>query len=185
MLAKINKPRIVRSKSVPGYDNKRELRPAQVESPYRKGEMEVRVRNTRESQLSAMHQRGTIDDAQLMAGQWVRQNFEAQTIGLRISDPGRVVVDTSGEADGTVPDRALDAGTALSLARAELGALGWPVVEMVCGEGLSLTDAAYRLHGEATDRTRGFTGHLLRAALDVLAVYLGYATKMPSRKKTR
>jgi len=169
-------------KSIPGFADKRELRLATVDSPYRKGEAEEVVRNIRESSLTAMHARGQIDDAQLRAGEWVRAKSEVSQIGLRVSDPSRIIVDTSGIPD-PLPDRASEASMALSLAARHLGAVGWPVIDMVCGAGYTIEGATKRLFRERLSRSRqAFVGQLLRESLDKLAIFLGYASPDKSKK---
>ena len=88
-------------------------------------------------------------------------------------DPSREPVDTSGIAD-PIPDRMIAANQRLASARAELGVKGFRVVELVCGQGWSIREAA----GTTQSRQRiEETGMLLRVSLDALAEWLGYATR--------
>lgn len=163
---------------VVGFDDKRELVPDSVEDPYDKTRLSV-VRNIRESSLTAMRARGHIDDAQLKAGEWFRAKYEKMRMGSMAIDPSYEPVDTSGYTD-PMPDRILIAGQDLARAKTRLGALGWPVVAEVCGQGFTIAEVANRRYGAATEAQRKFMGLLLRESLDVLAIYLGYASDRPA-----
>ena len=134
------------------------------------------VVNVRESSLTAMHARRQIDDAQLRAGEWFRGKYEAMRMGSMAIDPSYEPVDISGHAD-PIPDRVIMAGQAISKARAHLGVIGATLVELVCGQGFTIAQAANRRYGLATRSQLDYTGRLLRETLDELAAYLGFATK--------
>ncbi len=165
----------------PGFDDKREPVSAEVDNVYglkdRRGFTikEPVIKNVRESSLTAMHARGQLDDAQLRAGEWFRSKYEKMRMGSMAIDPSYEPVDISGHAD-PIPDRVIMAGQALSKARTHLGVMGWTLVELVCGQGFSIAAAANRRYGLASKAQLAFTGQLLRAALDELAIYLGYAS---------
>ena len=157
----------------PGFDGKRELVVDTVASPYQKGIEEPVIRNVRESSISTMYARKQIDQAQMMAGQWFQSQYDAMRGSSMSVDPTYEPVDTSGHSD-PIQDRVIMAGAQLAKARGILG-IGFPIVEMVCGEGLSISEAARRKFGNASQRQEELLGMLFRFALDALAAWLGYA----------
>jgi hypothetical protein len=158
----------------PGYENRMEIRPAIVESPYAKGEYGPAVRNIRESNLAYMHSHGQIDDAQRMAGEWFRATYERTRMGSMAVDPSHEPVDTSGRAD-PIPDRAIAAIEELTVVRGQLGRTSYAIVELVCGQGWSITDVA-----SMVGRDKRKIGYIFQSGLDDLAELRGYATR-PSR----
>lgn len=160
----------------PGYDGKRELVGDTVASPYQKGVEEPVIRNIRESSLSTMYARKQIDPAQWMAGEWFRTQYERMRMGSMAIDPSYEPVDTSGHSD-PIPDRVIMAGFQLAESRKVLG-IGFPVVEMICGEGLTVSDVARKRFGHPTQRQEEFTGMLFRVALDALAEWRGFSGKV-------
>lgn len=172
-MARRGKPKI--SSLRPGYEDRMEIVPAEVENPYDKGKFETVVRNIRESSLSTMFARKQIDEAQLRAGEWVRSKIEKSRMSSGAIDPSYEPVDTSGHAD-PIPDRVIMASQAIAKARIHVGAVSWPLIELVCGQGHTINEAANRRYGLATEAQVKYTGRLLRETLDVLAAYLGYAS---------
>lgn len=156
----------------PGYDGNREVIPDLVQCPYDKAAFDPVVRNIKESSLSTMHARGQIDDAQFEAGNWFRATYEKTRMGSMAIDPSREPVDTSGIAD-PIPDRMITANQELALVRAELGARGYRIVELVCGQGWNVIEATETQSRQRIEDNRA----LLRVSLDALAVWCGYATK--------
>jgi len=173
LMAKRGNVKIRMKPRLPGYDSNREVIPDLVQSPYDKTAFDAVVRNIRESTLETMRAHGHIDEAQLEAGTWFRATYERSRMGSMAIDPSREPVDTSGIAD-PIPDRMIAANQRLASARAELGVKGFRVVELVCGQGWSIREAA----GTTQSRQRiEETGMLLRVSLDALAEWLGYATR--------
>ncbi|MCP5083270.1 MAG: hypothetical protein GY948_16395 [Alphaproteobacteria bacterium] len=172
--------RKLRTRCRPGYDGRMEQTSDKVESPYRKGEFEVVARNVRESGLLTMLNRKQIDDAQYMAGDWIRRKIERTRMSSGAIDPGYEPVDTSGHAD-PIPDRVIAAAQALGPVERhvtrEHGRQGWLTVRLVCAEGATVSEAAHRRYGLATRAQERATGQLLRDALDEAAIYLGYAQR--------
>jgi hypothetical protein len=146
---------------------------ALVDSPYRRGEFDAVVRNVRESSLATMYARGQIDQAQLEAGNWFRHTYERSRMGSMAVDPRREPVDISGMAD-PIPDHVIAASRELARARAEIGVKGYLIVELVCGQGWSVKEAAGI--GVSYQQVRE-AGMLLRVSLDALAEWRGFATK--------
>lgn len=159
----------------PGCEGKRELKPEQTENPYRKGEMETVVRNIRESSLSTMRARRQLDDAQYLAGDWIRRKIEQTYMSSGTIDPSNEPVDRSGHAD-PLTDRVIEASQAIAKARAHIGAVAWPLLELICGQGMSIAEAAHRRYGVATEAQAKYVGRLFRDNLDEMAAYLGYAS---------
>lgn len=159
----------------PGYEGRMELVHDQVESPYDSAQRDVVVRNIRESSLATMFARRQIDEAQLMAGQRFRALYErASSRGSMAVDPSKEPVDTSGISD-PIPDRVITAARELHSVRAELGRIGYGLVSMVCGQGLTIDQVAKRMYVAAHEGDRMFVGKLFREHLDVLAASWGLA----------
>ena len=169
------KPRRARA-ARPGYDGRMELAADEVENPYDKGKFETVVRNVRESSLTAMRARGQLSESQYKAGEWIRIKIEGTRMSSGAIDPSYEPVDVSGHSD-PIPIRVIAAAQDVGKARRYLGEVVWPTVDLVCGQGHTITEAANRRYGLATEAQTKFIGRLLREALDELAVYLGYATK--------
>ena len=166
-------PRKVRlrvARRQPGYDGRREMVAALVDSPYVKGEYDAVVINIGEGPLATMRARHQIDQAQYEAGSWFRETYERTRMGSMAIDPSREPVDTSGVAD-PIPDALIDASRQLRAARVELGRPGYQVVERVCGEGYSVKESQH------IGGSYEATGWLLRLALNALAVWKGLASK--------
>lgn len=182
-MARASKPRRkLKPKALPGFAGRMDLRAAQVENPFKRGELETVVRNFHESHLTTLWARKQIDDAQYMAGDWIRRKVERTRMSSGAIDPGCEPVDTSGHAD-PIPDRVIAAAQALAPVERhvtdEHGRQGWLTVRLVCGDGATVTEAANRRYGLATRAQERATGQLLRDTLDAAAVYLGYAQKKP------
>lgn len=134
--------------------------------------------NIRESSIAQMHARGQIDDAQQVAADRMRAVFErAGLAGVRGMDTTRERVDGGRMNDGFTDTR-LDAARELSVLARELGKIGYPVCVLVCGERLSVRDAARRMLGApAKKRELEYYGRLLRDHLDLLCFHWGYKKK--------
>jgi len=155
----------------PGYEGRMDIQPAIVESTYVRGDFESVVKNIREGPISWLHSNGVIDDAQRMAGEWFRSTYERTRMGSMAVDPSHEPVDTSGRAD-PIPDRAIAAIEELTKVRGQLGRTPYAVVELVCGQGWNLTDAATMI-----GRDKRLISSVLRIGLDDLAEMRGYATR--------
>jgi hypothetical protein len=153
----------------PGYDGKREMVAAWVDSPLTPGTSDPVVKNIRESPLATMLARRQIDEAQYEAGSWFRKVYEQTRMGSMAIDPSREPVDTSGQAD-PIPDALIAASRLLRVARYELGGKGYLIVELVCGQGFTVREQQH------VGRTEKGTGWLLRHALDRLAEWRGFAS---------
>jgi hypothetical protein len=142
---------------------------ALVPSPLTPGSYDAVVKNIHEGPLATMLHRRQIDLAQFEAGDWFRSTYEKTRMGSMAVDPSREPVDTSGVAD-PIPDTLIAATRLLRAARYELGSKGYLIVELVCGQGYTVTEQQH------IGRTEKGTGWLLRHALDTLAEWRGLAS---------
>ncbi|RUU97861.1 hypothetical protein EOB36_25505 [Mesorhizobium sp. M6A.T.Cr.TU.017.01.1.1] len=127
--------------------------------------------NVRESAITMLASRGALDAAQVKAADHFRTLWE--TLGGKGAssiDPGRIVVDAGKMPEG-ISQRQIDAGQELRRCRALLGARGYALVSLVCGQGMALHEIA------ASKRERLTAADMLRWCLDDLAALWGIATR--------
>lgn len=119
--------------------------------------------------ISAMHKRGQIGDAERRAAETYRCAFDiiAGSIG-GVMDPDRVF--GAGTPGSPPPPHALEAGDTLNEASRVLGQIDGRVVELVVGQGLSVTETARQLMGaRPSGRDQDHIGRRLRMALQALS----------------
>ncbi|MER9222995.1 hypothetical protein NKI48_29700 [Mesorhizobium sp. M0644] len=127
--------------------------------------------NVRESAVTTLAARGQLDAAQVAAADRFRALWEALAgRGLSSIDPARVVVDGGKMPDG-MSQRQFNAGRELRKCRVLLGARGYQLVALVCGQGMALREIA------TSKRERLTAADMLRWCLDDLAVLWGLARR--------
>lgn len=170
-------------KLIPGYEDRREEVAGKAENPYQRGEAQEVTRNVRESNLGLMLARKQIDAPQHRAGMWFLARFERARASAMASDPAREFVDSSRRND-PIAQRIIEAVMDLAEVAPILGKPGLIIVELVCGEGLNVAEAADRILGRPSSQfEKKVTGWLLRGSLDALAEHLGFG-KMKGGRAT-
>ncbi|WP_352466183.1 MULTISPECIES: hypothetical protein [unclassified Mesorhizobium] len=111
--------------------------------------------------------RGALDAAEVKAAERFRALCEAMAgKGLSSIDPAPIVVDGGKTPDG-ISQRQINAGQELRRCRALLGARGYQLVALVCGQGMALHEIA------AIKRESLTAADMLRWCLDDLAALWG------------
>ena len=165
------------------------LIPATVPDPYEPGKQLPVVKNARSNAVYTLYVRKRLGpqddaDARLEAARRFMVIFERAEIGgASAIDYGRAKVDVSFRYSG-VADSTVEAIRELARVRVALRR-HYPVIEAVCGAGLSLDELGYRLQGGVPSwRTKRFLAIVLREGLDRLIEYFGVACG-PARAKIR
>lgn len=134
------------------------------------------VKNMRESALVTLEQRGSIDDAQVKAGEKFRMIWEALGgAGAGSFDYSREPVDGGGPRSA-LSDRQIQAGIDLAECRRVLG-IGYDVMVKVAGEGLAVTEMT-----QSKNLQRAYI-EMLKQGLTALARHFGYENHGDKRKR--
>jgi hypothetical protein len=158
------------SRKAPGYEGTREIGGREVEDPYDPDNTILVPANLRHDPLLRMYQRREIDEAQLRAGETLRNSHEAvASQGLKAIDPSLDVVD-GGRASIAIPESALLAARRIREAQSLLGWQAYRLVTCVVCEGIHGSMIA-ELTTARLDRK--FVGLQLRLSLEQLAILWG------------
>ena len=126
-----------------------------------------------------------IGPAQAEAGNYFQRLYESAQIGSAGAiDPAKIRVDQSG-VPNTLTDRAAGAMEALAMIRPHLGKVDYRIVELVAGEGRTVSETTKIIIANASERDRNYVSKRLRDALSALAEYLGLTGKAKGRRKVR
>jgi hypothetical protein len=146
-----------------------------VDDPLEAGAKLKVSRNLREHPLHILHHNGRLDDAQLIAGELFRRQWEAAAVAGAMSagDLSKIKVDGGGRRAGEISNRSADAiGWLNKVVRYEgVGKVGFSVLVQICGEGRGIaeTTAVWEgAHVVAGARGAGFVLGRLIEALDGL-----------------
>lgn len=162
------------------------VRMTMVEDPYSTdGGKIMMLQSIRDDQLTALHSRGKIDDAQLAAGrQWERYEEMAQIGGVSAIDPTKEAVD-GGRIPEPFTDHQAKAIRKLVDARSELGMEGYALIRDVLTRRQSVRDAAYT-RGYQSERGVNYISTRFRECLETLAILWGLAaTDRPHNNRER
>ena len=132
------------------------------------------TKNIRGCWSSTVRARTQLDSAREKAGDHFQCLYERCTSG-KVSAAWRVLVKKK-SFSGSVPIRVLTAGRQLAEVQCRLGRSRFLLLELICGFGLTLSEAAQRYFGRTSsheDEARLL--ELLLEALDELALHWGYA----------
>lgn len=131
--------------------------------------------NERESEIDQMFVRHQISQVQYRAALHWRSLREKSGNGRGMAiDPTRIQVDCAAPGEALTARRA-DAITELNRLAALLGSRGFRLVDLVCGLGLKVRQAARVMHyRDDNDRERRFVGRRLRECLDDIATFKGW-----------
>lgn len=130
--------------------------------------------NVKESALVVLEQRGSIDDAQVKAGERFRSIWEALGgSGTGAFDYSREPVDGGGAREA-LSERQIAAGQDLAEARRVLG-IGYDVMVKVAGEGLGISELT-----DNQSKRRAYAEYL-KDGLTALARHWGYENRGNSR----
>lgn len=170
--------------TMPGLDGRVELRTDDVDDPYNPGGKIVVIRNSAESPLRKIFDRGRLagpgDDptdamARLMAGESFRAIWErASGDDVRGIDYTRVKVDISFVHRG-IPDNKIAATKRLGMIRDSLGPEAYAMVRAICGEQRSFFDTITDRLKEPGTESRLLEYNRFRDALDALIAFFGVA----------
>ena len=140
------------------------------------GDKIVVVRNLRDDPLAERHARGTIDEAQYLAGRDYQRDFEQAGGGsVRAIDFTREAVD-GGQAPEPLSLARMRATDRLKLAHGALGLDGTAIAQDVLVGGFSVGLIAAR-RGFSGKVWEDYFGRRFRECLDCLAVIYNYAGK--------
>ncbi|MBD8651502.1 hypothetical protein IFT66_10470 [Rhizobium sp. CFBP 13726] len=125
------------------------------------------IKNLKESALVTLEQRGSIDQAQVKAGERFRTIWESLGgAGAGSFDYSRELVDGGGPRSA-LSDRQIQAGIDLADCRRVLG-IGYDVMVKVAGEGRAVTELT-----QSKNLQRAYI-EMLKQGLTALAVHFGY-----------
>lgn len=141
---------------------------ALVDDPFEPGKKLGVVVSLRHDVLRQWHSRQAIDDAQFAAGRWFQGLFERAEIG----GAGAIQYDKP-KVDGGYPvdplsEKVMRARQDLNRIAAALGAIDYPLVCRVIGEGAAI-DLEARSGAWGEDRPERYIARRVRQALTVLA----------------
>ena len=131
------------------------LAPAEVDCPYEPGAKIRAMRNVAEHPISAMLHRGSISEAQAVAANQFRANFERAMLGgAQGIDYAKIRVD-GGVFSDPLPEATQRAFMWLSNVSKKLDPVSWALLCQIAGEGLALADVAKKWRQYAASGSRG------------------------------
>tara|TARA_R110000782_G_scaffold85168_2_gene165668 strand:+ start:403 stop:864 length:462 start_codon:yes stop_codon:yes gene_type:complete len=144
-------------------EDKRDIAPVLKQGSY------VRVMNLRECSLDTLRNRNLISSIQYSAGLKYRKLYEISLIGARTASLSEKI-DVTGKGD--IADHKLDAMQELARCNSVVGPTSAIVLDLVCGEGYSISDLNRRMKW-----SKYYGGHRLREALGEAAFHFGLQNK--------
>lgn len=154
-----------------------------VEDPYQDhgqpGPQYARVfGNARESGAVWLHTRGLIDDAQMRAADRFRADYERAALSGASAIDYTVEHVDGGRVRDPITDAMVSAHKSIDAVRNLVGPVVYPVVERICGQGMTIGQYSSSV-GIEIRAARAATTVMLRECLGIMAVEYGYAPRKP------